>query len=295
MESTRKRAIWVGGMVIVGLTVFIILIGILSRWQMERAGFRMQLKFSFLNNLSEGSPVLIAGGIKVGFVEKIYQKDLQTYVQIYLNSELENKIPKKPESVFSIFTTGMMGEKYINLNIGKVEEGDTFFQDGDVWTGVNPPSIDQMMLAFSSWFDGKNGGQVIAEIMQETGKFISNLNAIATENRQDIRLTVKEARVTFANLSRQADTLMQKLNVLSGNISDISSRNKEDIEIMLSSLATVSNELNLITQRINSGRGTIGKFLNDDEIYKNANEAMVNAKEFFRVLKEKPYILLYKQ
>lgn len=295
MESTKTRAIWVGAMVIVSLTTFIILIGILSRWQMERAGFRLKLKFMFLNNLTEGSPVLVAGGINVGFVEKIYQEDLQTYVQIYLNSELENRIPKTPETVFSIFTTGMMGQKYINLQIAEEQEGDTYLQDGDVWEGINPPSIDQMMLAFSSWFDGKNGGQVIAEIMQETGKFISNLNAIASENRQDIRLTVSEARQTFTKLSTQVDTLMQKLNVISGNVADISTKNKEDIEIMLNSLATVSNELNLITQRINSGRGTIGKFLKDDEIYQNANEAMVNAKEFFQVLKEKPYILLYKQ
>lgn len=295
MESTRKRAIWVGGMVIVGVAVFIVLIGILSRWQLERSGFRLQLQFSFLNNLNKGAPVLMAGGIKVGFVEKIYQKDLQTYVQVYLNKDLEDRIPKKKETVFSIFTTGMMGQKYINLTIPPVEEGDVFLQDGDVWMGIDPPSIDQMMLAFSSWFDGKNGGQVIAEIIQETGKFINNLNAIAGENREDIRLTVKEARRSFAILSQQVESLMEKLNLLSGNIADISSKNKEDIEVMISSLATVSNELNLITQRINSGRGTIGKFLNDEDIYKNANEAMVNAKEFFRVLKEKPYILLYKQ
>ena len=114
-----------------------------------------------------------------------FQKDLKTYVTISLNKDLKNKIPKRVETVFAIYTTGLMGQKYINITIPDAKPNEVYFADGDEWVGIDPPSIDQMMMAFSSWFDGKNGGQVLAEIMKETETFLANLNGIVNENRGD--------------------------------------------------------------------------------------------------------------
>ncbi|MDH5719529.1 MAG: MlaD family protein [Spirochaetia bacterium] len=295
MEVNKKTAVYVGLMVIIATTIFVIGLAILARWRIAKEGFTVELKFSFLNNLSEGASVKVAGGIPVGYVKKIYQKDLQTYVTIYLNNDLKNRIPKTPETQFSIYTTGLMGQKFINITIPPANEDDEFIQPGDVWQGIDPPSIDQMLMVFSSWFDGKSGGQVLAEIMKETERFISNLNAIAAENRQDIRFTIKQARNSFGRLSEHLDLLMAKLNILSENFSDISVKNKEDIQIMLANMSQISKDLNLITQRINSGRGSVGKFLADEHIYRNTNEAVNNAKDLFRLLKDKPYLLFYKE
>jgi phospholipid/cholesterol/gamma-HCH transport system substrate-binding protein len=295
MEETRKVAIRVGMFVVLTLIVFIIMVAFVSRWQLKRAGFVLHIKFSFLNNLGLNAPVKVAGGIPVGYVTEIYQKDLQTYVTVYLKKELENKIPKKPETIFTIFSSSLMGQKYINVVIPESKEGDEFLKDGDEWLGIDPPSIDQMMLAFSSWFDGKNGGQVLAEIIQETRLFISNLNAIAAENRTDIRMTVKQARESFTTLASQLDVLMAKLTILSTNFTDISTRNKDDIEVMLTNLSQISKEMNTITQRVNSGKGSVGKFLSDDELYKTANETLENARDLFQKLKQNPWLLLYKE
>jgi phospholipid/cholesterol/gamma-HCH transport system substrate-binding protein len=262
---------------------------------MKRAGFVVNIKFNFLNNLGVNAPVKVAGGIPVGYVSAIYQKDLQTYASVYLKKDLENKIPKRPETVFTIFSSSLMGQKYINLTIPPAIEGDEFLKEGDEWVGVDPPSLDQMMLAFSSWFDGKNGGQILAEIITETKLFISNLNAIAAENRSDIRLTVKQARESFTALTQQIDVLMAKLTILSTNFTDISTKNKDDIQVMLANLSQISSELNTITQRINSGKGTVGKFLSDEEIYQTANDTLANARDLFLKLKQNPWMLLYKE
>jgi phospholipid/cholesterol/gamma-HCH transport system substrate-binding protein len=187
-----------------------------------------------------------------------------------------------------------MGQKYINITVPEPKPDDIFFTDGDEWVGVDPPSIDQMLMAFSSWFDGKNGGQVLAEIMKETETFLANLNAIVNENRGDIRQTIRQARESFTSLSAQLDTLMQKLNILSKNFTDISNQNKQDIQIMLENMSKISRDLNLITQRINSGRGSVGKLIQDEELYKNANEAAYHARELFRKLEENPSLFLNK-
>lgn len=295
MEKTKRTNIAVGLMVFVGTGLFIFMLAVLGRWQFAREGMRISLQFKFLNNLSTGAPVRISGGLPVGYVDTIYQKDLKTFVVIYLNNDMVNKLPKKPETVFAIYTTGLMGQKYINISVPEIKEGDVFYQNGDVTLGVDPPSVDQMMMAFSSWFDGKNGGQVLAEIMKETEKFITNLNAIASENRGDIRLTIKQARESFTSLSKQLDTLMAKLNILSQNFTDISNQNKQDIQVMLENMSKISKDLNLITQRVNSGRGSVGKFVQDEELYQNANEAAANARDLFRILKDKPWLILNKE
>jgi phospholipid/cholesterol/gamma-HCH transport system substrate-binding protein len=294
MDKEKRTRIAVGLMTFISLATFIGLLAILGRWQVSGEGMRLSLRFRFLNNLSTGAPVRISGGLPVGYVESIYEKDLRTYVQISLRKDLRDKIPKRAETVFAIYTTGLMGQKYINITVPEPKPDDTFFKDGDEWVGIDPPSIDQMMMAFSSWFDGKNGGQVLAEIMKETETFLANLNGIVNENRGDIRQTIRQARESFGSLSAQLDTLMQKLNILSKNFTDISNQNKQDIQIMLENMSKISRDLNLITQRVNSGRGSVGKLIQDEELYKNANEAAYHARELFRKLEENPSLFLNK-
>ncbi len=295
MRTSRIENILVGLMVIVSLGLFIVIALVLGKYQQGKKGFEVSVEFNFLNNLGKGAPVLISGGIKTGYVKEIYQKDLKTYVRLYLDDTVKNKLPKKEGMTFSIFTTGLMGQKYINLTIPPVEPGDTFLQDGDIVRGQDPPSVDQMILAFSSWFKGKNGGQVLAEIMQETQRFINNLNSIAQENRGDVRMTISQARESIVTLSAQLDSLMVKLNVLTDNFSEISTQNKRDIQIMLANMSRISRDLNLITQRINSGRGTVGKFVADEALYNNATEALANARDLLKLLNEKPYLLIQKE
>ncbi len=293
MEKNKSIAIKVGLMVIVSSILFILSIAFISKWQLHSEGFTIDVQFSFLNNLSPGSPVRIAGGVSVGFVQKIYQKDLKTYARIYLKNFLREKIPKNGETYFAIFTQGLMGQKYINLNIGASKEDDEYYKDGDKAIGVDPPSIDQMLLAFSSWFDGKNGGQIIAQIIHETKLFISTLNSIVSENRKDIRLTIINTRKSMSNLSKQLETLINRLNVLSKNLIDISHKNKTDIKETLGNLSLISKDINSLTKRIISGRGSIGKLISDESLYEDAYATIKNAREFFDLLKREPWRLVY--
>lgn len=293
MQNTRKAAIRVGLMVIFSILLFMGALIFISRWQLSSEGFTLDVRFSFLNNLAVGAPVRLAGGINVGHVKSIYQKNLHTYVHLYLDNSLKNKIPRNKETQFAIYTQGLMGQKYINLKIGEPQEGDEFYQHTEEAIGIDPPSIDQMLMAFSSWFDGKNGGQIIAQIVHETKLFIENLNSIVSENRSDIRLTISNTRRSITSLSKQLDILVGRLNILSANFADISSKNKNDIEIMLTNMSLISKDLNLISKRITSGRGTIGKFINDDQLYQDTYETVRNARELFDTLKKEPWRFLY--
>ena len=205
MNQNKKTAIIVGFTVLFSIFLLLLTMAILSKWQIGTEGFTIKVKYTFLNDIMIGAPVKLSGGIKVGFVNDIRQEGVETIVELHLNDTMRKKIPKSPKTKISIFTTGMMGQKYINLTIPKLSEVETkeFLKPGDLVRGVDPASIGQIMLSFTSWFDGKNGGQVLAEVVKETRSFVHGLNGILTENRQDIRETVKLARLSFGKLSTQ--------------------------------------------------------------------------------------------
>ncbi|MCB1147151.1 MAG: MCE family protein, partial [Leptospiraceae bacterium] len=139
LALTGFLAIFISALVITAAAAF-------AGWQIKKDGFRITARFNFLGNLMEGAPVLIAGCIQVGKVEEIYQENLHTRLTLYLDSSLEGKIPNNSNTRVSVFTNNLLGEKYISLVPGEVQPGDRFLQEGDEIRGIDPPSVDQMML-----------------------------------------------------------------------------------------------------------------------------------------------------
>lgn len=281
----------VGLMVTVSFTILLVLVGILAKVNIAQKGYRLKVYYGFLSDLRISAPVKIAGGIKIGYVEEISQSAEKSEVTVWL----DRKYRLIRSSKFAIFTTGLIGEKYINVFVPPTVDVEEFLNDGDKVYGIDPPSFDQMMLTFQSFLQDKSGGQILAEIFQNSNKFVGNLNRIVDENRYDIKQTVSTSKGMMANLAIQSKILVDQLNVVSKNMAQISERNKEDISITLRNISEITSELNKIVFRIENGRGTLGRLLNDEEVYNNIKDASVFAKDLFYALKMDPSKLLYRQ
>jgi len=280
----------VGLMITVSFTVFIMLVALLAKINVSHSGYQLRIYFGFLNGLGVGAPVKIGGGIKIGHVETISQSGEKTVVTVWI----EKKFSLIKTTKFAIFTTGMIGEKYINVFVPPSVETDDFFEDGDRVFGIDPASFDQMMLTFQSFLQDESGSQILAEIFQNSKKFVQNLNSISDENRWDIRKSVLSAKAMLSLLSAQSKTLMQQLNQLASNMVFLSEKNKEEISITMRNLSEISSSLNKIIFRLENGRGTLGKLLVEEEVYENIKDASVSAKDLFRSLKEDPSKLFFK-
>jgi phospholipid/cholesterol/gamma-HCH transport system substrate-binding protein len=280
----------VGLMITVSFTIFIALVAILAKVNVSRSGYMLRVYFGFLNDLRVGAPVKIAGGIKIGHVEAIKQSGEKTEVSIWI--EKQYRLLKNTK--FAIFTSGLIGEKYINVFVPPAADVGEFLNDGDKIYGMDPASFDQMMMTFQSFMQDESGGQVLADIFQNSKTFVQNLNNIAEENRYDIRKSILEAKGMIGHLSFQSKILMNNLNKLSKNMADISEKNKDDISITLRNLSEISTNLNKITFRIEKGRGTLGRLLNEEDIYNNLKDATISAKDLFRSLKQDPSKLFFK-
>lgn len=280
----------VGLMITISFTVFIILVALLAKINISRSGYTLRVYFNFLNDLRVGAPVKIAGGIKIGYVDTISQSGEKTEVTLWI----EKKFALVKNTKFAIFTSGLIGEKYINVFVPPSSDVEEFLMDGDKVYGLDPASFDQMMMTFQSFMQDESGGQVLAEIFQNSKKFVGNLNKITDENRTDIRQTIISAKETMANLDFQSKIMMANINRFSKNMADLSDKNKDDINITLRNLSETSTNLNKIVFRIEKGRGTLGRLVNEEEIYNNLRDASIAAKDLFRQLKQDPSKLFFR-
>jgi phospholipid/cholesterol/gamma-HCH transport system substrate-binding protein len=151
-----------------------------------------------------------------------------------------------------------------------------------------------MMLTFQGFLQ-KEGSQILAEIFQNSNMFVSNLNKITADNKDDIRASVQMIKFTMTALSARSLTLMDQLNQLTKNVADLSEKNKQDVSIALQQLSETTRSLNKIIYRIENGRGTLGKLLADEEVYNNIREASIFARDLFYTLKQDPSKLFIRQ
>ncbi|MFC1670909.1 MlaD family protein [Spirochaetota bacterium] len=281
----------VGLLVTFSFTLFIAIVALLAKINVAQSGYKVGVYFGFLNNLSIGAPVRIGGGIKIGFVESIKQSGEKTEVTVWI----DNKYKLIKASKFAIFTRGMIGEKYINVFVPPSVDVDEFFSDGDKSFGIDPASIDQIMLTFQSFMQDKSGGEILADIFQNSKKFVENLNKITDENRYDIRKSVLSGKAMIVLLSYQMKVFMKSLNKFTGNMAKLSEKNKEEFSIAMKNISEMTRNLNKIIYRLEKGRGTLGKLLTEEDIYRNLNDASIYAKDLFRSLSKDPSKLLYRQ
>ncbi len=280
----------VGLMIMLSFTILITIVVVLAKINVSNSGYSLRIYFGFLNGLAEGAPVNIGGGIKIGFVKSITQSDEKTEVTVWIDNQF--KLIKTTK--FAIFTRGLIGQKYINVLVPPSTDVDDFLNDGDKIYGTDPASFDQMMLIFQGFMQDQSGGEILAEIFQNSKNFIANLNKISSENRTDIRSTVLGAKSTIGTMSVQVKTLMAQLNRLSKNAADMSEKNKKEFSITMKNLSELSSSLNKIVFRLEKGRGTLGKLLTEEEIYDNLKDASISAKDLFRNLKKDPSKLLFR-
>ncbi len=279
----------VGLLVTISFTLFILTVALLANISVSRSGYTIRVYYSFLNDLRAGAPVKIGGGIKIGQVQEIRQSDEKTELVLWIDNKY--RLPKS--STFAIFTTGLIGEKYINVIVPALKTEEGYIADGEIRYGIDPASFDKMMQTFQSFMQDKDGGEILANIFKNSNRFVGNLNNVVDENRYDLKRTVTMTKSLVSDLTVQTNTMMTQMNILSKNMADLSEKNKEDVSITLRNLSETTSSLNKIVYRLENGRGTLGKLLTEEDVYNNLRDASVYARDLFKQLQKDPSNLFY--
>ncbi|WP_029520979.1 MlaD family protein [Persephonella sp. IF05-L8] len=131
-------------------------------------------------------------------------------------------------------------------------------------------------------------------LIQKIDRIATNLEAIAGENREDIRELIKNLKETSVALKEKTPKVLDKIGEAAQTIKGTVGENREDIKVAIQKIREASEKLDRILAKIDEGKGTIGKLVNDDSLYDNANKGIKEFSKPFAVINQSQLdIMLY--
>lgn len=222
------RLAGIGVFVMGGLFLFAVGLFLIGDRQMAFATkFIVYTEFTKITGLQPGAIVRVSGARAGAITQIVPPSSPSEKFRVELEIIEDLHQLVRTDSIASIQTEGLMGGSYLAIDTG---------------TDAAPPVAPNATIAGKEPFD-------IADLMQQMGDSIARVNATIDEMKGEVQDTVVSIGTTVDN----ADAL----------ITDISA----DLKRMVASGAAITSDAAQIAEGIRSGRGTLGKFVNDDELY----------------------------
>ncbi|MGB6063410.1 MAG: MlaD family protein [Desulfomonilaceae bacterium] len=246
-------------------------------------GFVLKTYFHTVEGLAQGAQVQIAG-IRVGSVKDIvYEPERsEALVEMEINNAYRDAIPE--DSRVYIRTKGLMGDKYIEIRPGrpnarKLKPGETIrivvepTNNEKVFETIGAVAQDLQVLtkeARRQLIDEK-GSQKIARIVNNADVSFKDIREILERDKGKINRIVDNSDSATKNLNEILTRNKCKINRTvdntdnaAKNVNEIVSRNRTKINRTVDDLASV-------TRDIRGGRGTLGKLVNDESLYRDTH------------------------
>ena len=145
MES-RKTQLWVGVFVVVGILALFFIALRAASGTMTTSGdtYTLYAKFDNVGSLKVRSPVKV-GGVVVGRVTDI------SLSRDYYEPRVEMTISKEYDqfsetSTLSVLTSGLLGEQYLGLEPGFIDDSVDMLEDGDMITDTKSALVLENLI-----------------------------------------------------------------------------------------------------------------------------------------------------
>lgn len=226
------------------------------------------VEYKSVEGLATSAPVTL-NGLVVGKVNTIKINENTGLLLVEL--QLKTDFPLSKSSVASIYEPGFIGGKQIAI-IPNFQDKDLAVDGqklkGDVKMGLTDKVGDQLAPL----------QEKLEKLLGSTEKLVSGLNNVLDpKGQQDLKLTLDELSKTieqFHMLSLNVNKLLEsnktQINSVVSNFSKISdSLNKADLGKTVKNLNATLGRVDGIMIGLESGKGSIGKLLNDEAFYQN--------------------------
>ena len=239
--------------------------------------------FKDVAGLDDKSAVRIAG-VRVGKVDGISLRPDGTALA---HLALDPSVELHQGAIAQVRSLGMLGDKYVELSAGDpaaprlpngaLLEGSsgTGFDDITKLAADIGKDLKEVSSAMAGSLGGPKGEDKLNRIVDNLGRLAESLRELADANRGNVDAMLANLRALSAQLQ---ETVARVDRMLDENRAGVKSTvsNMDDVT---AKLKTTADSLNSITGKIDTGQGTIGKLLNDDETHKNINDALKSVKE----------------
>ena len=259
MAKKTFQEIRVGIFIFIGIVLaFVMIFSIGGQEQLFQSQYDLYANFTDVAGLREGAPVRLAG-VDVGTVSRIwFLSDLDAKmlgVELRLDSGVQERIRK--DSVASIKTMGVLGDKYISITMGSSHE--PILGDGDYIESTDPIEL----YAF----------------LDRGDKIVKNIESI-TDSLDSLLVFMKEEESgeNVASILSNIDEIVSEVRGGEGTLHALIYGGKSTTEESLSSLDSSLSHLDSILTKIDEGEGTLGALVNDPSAYEDLKIILGGAK-----------------
>ncbi len=278
----------------IGVTAFLILrMEKLEIFGKGSRGIEYVTTFDQVAGLTPNGKVRMAG-VPIGEVRRIDLKRGKAVVTLRISEPVE----LYADAVAQLSSIGILGEKYIELNPGTPARGP--LQAGQPLASSSGADLDNLMktleaigndvkgitASLNQTIGGEAGRQKLDEIVDNIRVLTGEFRAMAVENRGSINHTLANVEAISADLRNNLPRLAKQFEDLGRNLNALVEENRpelknvtSDVRKLAQSFQGTSENLRVITDKLKSGEGTIGKLLTDDATIKKINAAVDNVNE----------------
>lgn len=246
--------------------------------------------YNNVTGLAKSAPVLI-NGFKVGLVRDItYDYDKPGNINVEMSLEKGLHLPNDTKAVL---TTDMLGTSSIELSLGTSSE---FYNIGDKIAGVRAESLMSGVT--------EDILPSVSKVIPKIDSLITSLNALASDpalkqslgslentmtNLEATSEKLSKVMGTIPSIANDASTTMNNVKEISSNLNTFSAQLKDiPLDSTMTNVMKTSESLKELMARLNSHDSSLGMLLNDDELYRNLNNASASLDSLLRDVKKNP-------
>ncbi len=300
----------VGVLAAIGIAVLFIGFNYLKGINVFHKGTGYFAEYTSSGGLLMGDPIQV-DGYTIGRVKSVKLQEDQSGVDVEFNFS-ENI--KMPDDSYALIRGNLMGEKYIQIFLGKSEN---IIAPGGKITGKIEADLANTISAEFKPITDK-----VKTMLSSMDTAITVLRGIFTEDvTDDFQKSMENIKTTLESFNNSANRVNQIISKEEKNIDDIITdvsditqyvnESENDVKAILANLKAVTDSLNTvewrelndqfqlaadninkISAKINDGDGSLGKLVNDDQLYAELTKTLTTLDSVITVFAKNPEIRL---
>ena len=265
-------------------------------------GYRLHVMLNDTSGLDEKSRIKIAG-VEAGMVDTIKLEEGKAKITLLMDPDI--KIYKDAE--VSLRMSGLLGDRHLALFPGSSDQ--PLLKDGDPILNIRSATDIDMLAGRITDAAGNIGdltsnintifGQeerdAIREALINLRDVTASLKAITEQNKEPMNNIIARLERFTATLdskgpgvvddiselantvNEKAPLLIDDLTVAAKELKEIMKENRHAFRDSVENFKAVSASADVIAKRLEKGEGTLGKLLNEDELYNSLNKVTTEA------------------
>lgn len=294
MNLTHETKIGIA--VFIAAVIFVAGVVYLKGIDFKAKDYKLTIFYTNVNGLTEGSPITIAG-LDIGKVEDMRLSGNFIVVDI----AIENKVRISKDSKAFIKSSSIMGGKQIAITPGISPET---LQDGDTLSGAYEADLTELTSTLSpistnvlgilervnTTFDEPTRKNIQVTLL-EFSRAARELQDIVREQGGNIDYAVGN----FSEFSKGLTSFAKHLDTLAvtqrGNIDDgvksirVTARTMEEAA---GRFRDASQAIENVFKKVERGEGSLGKFMQDDNLYHHLDSLAINLNDLVKDIKANP-------